>query len=72
METKCNFAILRISLIILLPFDATVSFSLFFMLSERLLTFDTEKVTVFVLASDIQLVFSFGSYTPYYFCHTEI
>lgn len=42
------------------------------MLSEKLLTFVTGKVTVSVLVSDNQLVISFGWYAPYSFCYTEI
>lgn len=42
------------------------------MLNEKSLNFVTEKVTVPVLISDNQLVFSFGWYALYFFGYTEI
>lgn len=42
------------------------------MLNEKSLNFVTGKVTVPVLISDNQLVFSFGWYVLYFFGYTEI
>lgn len=42
------------------------------MLNEKSLNFVTGKVTVPVLISDNQLVFSFGWYALYFFGYTEI
>lgn len=59
-ESECNFAILCILHFIFLSLDQIASFSFFVMLNEKSLNFVTGKVTVPVLISDNQLVFSFG------------